>query len=493
MKSRHWLLAPILLYLILQIHGATLGLTDDEAYYWVLAQRPALGYAFHPPAVAWAIWLPQKLFGWFLGVANPGLVRFPAAAFSAAIFGLGIYWLKIAGIAEKQLQRGMWVLLSFAGMYGASWMMVPDLPLIFGWMLLFVSTWKFCSSTKEGGEKITLLGMFLGSTILLLSKYSGILAIGSAGLAVVFLAPGKKRVLGAATLISGAVLAITPVVIWNSQHEWASILYQIRDRHGDRHFSAIRWLRFWAIEAILAGPVLFYTFGLLTRLWTGPREFRISYILIWLVPAFLVFGFQPAFSDFKPHWALVVWIPVFLELAFRYSRGENGRWARAQMALGLPLLAVGLVICHSPVLSYFSQRAGKMDPRVDVTNDMYGWERLREYPGIDLPVVGSRYQTSSQAAFALAGIGRVTFIPRDLKQYDEWPHLQVSEGEGPAWPKLTSRVLFVADNRYDAAPEFRDARCVKVKDLETERKSLLGSFLAKRLLLWECEPLGTQI
>ena len=491
LKSAHWLLAPFLLYLVLQIHGATLGLTDDEAYYWVLAQHPALGYAFHPPAVAWAIWLPQKLLGWLFGSATPGLVRFPAAAFSAAIFGLGIYWLKLAGISETNLKRGALVLLSFAGMYGASWMMVPDLPLFFGWMLLFVSTWKFC---RNQDESFTGLGMFFGAAILLLSKYSGVLALGSAGLAVLFLAPREKRIRGVVILIAGAVAAMVPVLIWNAQHDWASLLYQIRDRHGDAHFSGIRWLRFWAIQAILAGPVLFYSFGLLRR----PKEFRSTYILLWMLPALLVFGLQPAWSDFKPHWALVIWIPVFLDLAFRFAQGEKVRWARAQMAMGLPLVVIGLLICHTPVLSYFSQMAGKTDPRIDVTNDMFGWDRLREYVHSvqakdqlhGIPVVGSRYQTSSQAAFALGSEpGRVSFIPRDLKQMDEWPHLQISDGEGPVWPKLTSRVLFVADNRYDAGPEFRDARCTKVTTLETQRESIFGKFVAKRLTVWDCEPL----
>ena len=36
------------------LHRA-LGLSDDEAYHWVLAHRPAFGYAFHPPGMAWMV------------------------------------------------------------------------------------------------------------------------------------------------------------------------------------------------------------------------------------------------------------------------------------------------------------------------------------------------------------------------------------------------------------------------------------------------------
>ena len=46
-------------------------------------------------------------------------------------------------------------------------------------------------------------------------------------------------------------------------------------------------------------------------------------------------------------------------------------------------------------------------------------------------MVGSRYQTASQAAFSMGEKSRVTFLPRDQKEMDEWPDLRVSEGQGP--------------------------------------------------------------
>ena len=134
-----------------------------------------------------------------------------------------------------------------------------------------------------------------------------------------------------------------------------------------------------------------------------------------------------------------------------------------------------------------------LNPKLDVTNDLYGWsdfpshliklERQGAIPG-NLPVVGSRYQTASQAAFALGAINRVTLIPRDDKQMAEWPNLAVSDGQGPAWPKLLTSVLFVADNRYDAGPEFPGARCRKLESL----KKMRGPFSAREIHVWRCEP-----
>src|SRR4051812_49434897 len=112
---------PVLLFLILFLHGSILGLSDDEAYYWVLSQKLALGYAFHPPAVAWSIWLSEKLIGWIPFLPSESAVRFPAALMSALVFGLSLKWLRNIGVSEENLGRAAAVLLSFAGFFSLSW------------------------------------------------------------------------------------------------------------------------------------------------------------------------------------------------------------------------------------------------------------------------------------------------------------------------------------------------------------------------------------
>ncbi len=467
--------------ILLFVHGATLGLTDDEAYYWVLAQTPALGYAYHPPAVAWSIAFFQKTLGWLFGLGSPALVRLPAAVFSALSVALAMRWLKGLGGAELS-KRGAFIFISFAGIFGASWMIVPDLPLIFGWMLLFVATWEYLQ--KENTSRAHLGCMFVGAALLLLSKYSGVLAIGSAGLAVLLRARGSKRILGALSLVLGSSVALALILIWNAQHEWASILYQLRERHGGGGFSSIRYLRFWAVQLLLVGlPALIFSVSFVRN---SLQSWRQQYLLLWMAPAFLVFCIQPAWSDFKLHWALVVWIPVFLEFAYRYGKGEWVRLARFQMAYALVLVSITVLLSH---VQLFESR----DPRIDVSNDMYGWDKLRVYLAENeelrnLPVLASRYQTASQAAFSLSpqrgGLNNVSLVPRDLKQKDEWPQLtNVVENEGPNWPKLLTRSLYVGDNRYNAGPEFPGAQCERIATLETYRKSL-----AKQILVWDCRP-----
>ncbi len=491
-KCPVWIGVPAVLFAVLYLHGAWLGLTDDEAYYWVLAQRPSLGYAFHPPAVAWSIAAVQSLFGWLLGPASPALVRLPSALYSAGILALALRWLAYAGVSEKNLLRSSWVLLGFAGIFGASWMMVPDLPLFFGWMLAFVSGWRLCFVDRERAPVSVYLALGVGLTLAMLSKYSAVLGVGSAVIAFWLWAPKGVRGRAIGVAFAASVIAAIPVLVWNANHEWGSILYQIRERHGGGGLSWKRYGRFWGSQLLLAGPVLLLLGALLPLRVRALKSDVSRYVAVWAFPAALIFCLQPLWADFKPHWALVVWWPIALEFAWLTGVDEEGsyrRWGRVHVSYGAVVMGVGLLMCHVPVGALVSDRiSGKApNPLFDVTNDMYGWAELKSMAGGEnaaLPIVGSRYQTASQAAFAVGDSDRVTFIPRDIKQRDEWPDLGVSEHQGPAWPRLLKPVLFVTDNRYTAGPEFPGARCEKISSIEKQR----WGYFAKRIDLWRCDP-----
>ena len=92
-KSNRWLFwieffnknkFALLLALALLIQAVTVGLSDDEAYYWVLGQSPAWGYAFHPPGIGWSVWIFQFLLSWAFGSNSVFLTRLPAIIFSVA-------------------------------------------------------------------------------------------------------------------------------------------------------------------------------------------------------------------------------------------------------------------------------------------------------------------------------------------------------------------------------------------------------------------------
>jgi 4-amino-4-deoxy-L-arabinose transferase-like glycosyltransferase len=492
---RSWSWIPLALFLVLLLHASTLGLSDDEAYYWVLAQKLRAGFAFHPPAVIWSIGIFQVLFGWLFGAGSVMLVRLPACLYSAGILRLALSWIDevTKNSADRKILRAALAILAVPGIFALSWMIVPDLPLLFGYMLAFVATWRLCSAGAPERKHLAML--VCGIALSILSKYSGALVVVSSGLAVLVSARREFRLKIFRAILIGSIIGLVPIIIWNATHGWASILYQIKDRHGGAGLSISRYAKFWGSQLLLAGPVTVAAFFMMIKRSRGPGFDQVlRYALIWAVPAALVFCLQPLVSDFKPHWALVAWLPVALWLGCEFSKGFGRWWTKLHLGYGLAVSVLVLLSCHVPIGTLVLGAFGRsFDPKLDVSNDLYGWSALKNdmlltlnRNDISLPLVGSRYQTSSQAAFALADVDRVSFIPRDAKQMDEWPDLKVAEGQGPGWPKLTRPVLFVADNRYDAGPAFAGARCGRLQRYSASR----FGYLAKRIDLWRCEPVG---
>ncbi len=480
-------------FICMVAHSSVLGLSDDEAYYWVLAQKPALGYAFHPPAVAWWIGFCQWLLGSWFGKHCVFLVRLPAILSSTCILGLSLQGLKKMGLAPQQEKRAFFVLLSFSGFFGLSWMMVPDIPLFLSFTLLLVTTWTICFQTSEASiYSYGCLG--IGAFVIILSKYSGILGVGSAACSLFFWASPKRRKKGFLFLGCGVFLALVMIGVWNAQHHWLSLLYQVRDRHQGFHLSWLRYLKFWGIQCVLVGPIaLGSALSLCQAPFCKKRTVLEQYWSVWIIPSALVFCLQPLWAEFKPHWAFLAWWPVFFYLSWKLSK-KNWRWIRFQVFYGLLCSLMMMIHCHYPFVSvlWTHLRGKTMDPRWDVTHDFYGWSTLKPFVHAHLkpemlhwPWVGSRYQTASQAAFALGPEFLVTLLPRSVLEREDWSLLpDLTESTGPEWPILYRPIIYVLDNRYSAPPGFLKADCQKELHYAVKRFGML----AKQFEIWSCVP-----
>ena len=477
-------------FALLCLHSALVGMSDDEAYYWVLSQKLSMGYAYHPPAIAWLIALFDRPLKFIFSENFPLFVRLPAILGTLFIFASATQWMKRAKVNSS---RSSWVLLSFFCLSSLSWMIVPDIPLFIAWSALFYLTWKLCFEKKVPNQ----IYMYAaGSAALaLLSKFSGVLFIFSSIVsALVFCADYHRKKKFISALLFGMMIAAIPILLWNYQHDWGALLYQFRDRHHGS-LSWLRWGRFWLVQFILMGPGLIGFCALLCRDIIFKRTIidrPIWYLCIWAAPA-SVYLIQPLYSDFKLHWVIVFWWPVMMAMAIYSKNNRYWKWMKFQVGYGLAMGCIILLSCHIPWLSHaLSQWKGaQYDPRWDVTNDFYGWNLLRNWldtqaPEEDrqLPVVGSRYQTASQASFALYPQRKVTLLPRDTKERDEWETIDATDTEGPGWPRVLKPVLFVADNRYSTPPEFQGAQCTLLHSLETRRLGVL----AKTVYLWKCVP-----
>jgi 4-amino-4-deoxy-L-arabinose transferase-like glycosyltransferase len=399
------LLAAILgLGLLRAVLAATIGLTEDEAYYRLWALAPAMGYLDHPPMVGWMIAL-----GRWVGGDTPFGIRFPAILVS--LLGPLVLW-RTAAILFGPIAacRAVWIALAMPLLAVGGVLITPDTPSVLFWGL---AGWALAELYASRNANWWLaVGVFAG--LGLVSKYSN-LFVGASILLWLSLSRANRAWLRCWQLWAGGAVAILlalPVVLWNAQHDWASFAKQfgrVAEGHGLTvvylaeliggsvalmspviAVLAVLGLR-RAVRATVAGdpPAALLVAGMLPFL---------AYLLVhslhdrvqanWMAPLY------PAFAVCAALALGVIETPAKPDHAF----GRLGRWA-----VGIGLLLSGLIYWHTvhPLILL----AGQKDP----TSQTRGWrqlaaevERVRAQTGACW-IATSSYATTGQLAYALRG------------------------------------------------------------------------------------------
>ncbi len=199
--------------------AAKAGLVADEAYYWIWSLHPRMSYFDHPPGIAWTIAAFTHLFG-----TNRLGIRMPALLISAAISFL-LY--KMGKEFLKDRWAGAWAVLFVTAslLFSAgAFIITPDSLVI---LFFALTLWQFYHALETGsGRSMMLSGLWFG--LGLLSKYTMVL-LGPLLLLFLLASPARRRWLARPSLWGAGILALilfTPVVLWNSEHDWASFRFQ---------------------------------------------------------------------------------------------------------------------------------------------------------------------------------------------------------------------------------------------------------------------------
>ena len=197
------------------------GITDlipEEAYYWMYAQEPALGYLDHPPMVSWLIGLSTAIFG-----NNEFAVRLPAF-FCWAVAAYFIFRLA-SNLFDKTTAMVTIALMALLPIYFTiGIIMTPDAP--------FYAAWAGCLFFLErvllGERNRAWWGVGLCLGLGLLSKYT-IALLGPAILVFIITdRPSRHWLIRPEPYLAAlvAVLLFSPVMVWNFNHDWASFAFQ---------------------------------------------------------------------------------------------------------------------------------------------------------------------------------------------------------------------------------------------------------------------------
>ncbi|MBV9274149.1 MAG: glycosyltransferase family 39 protein [Verrucomicrobia bacterium] len=381
-------------------------LTPDEAYYYLWAQHPGVGYFSAGPGVAVAVLAGTAL----LGPSELGVRLF------SPLLGLGvslIFFFFARHLYRERLAFWSVVALNLTPVFNLdSLLMTPGILALFFWTAALLCFWF--AIQRSGIWLWALSGALIGCGFL--SSYNNALQLLSVLIFLVLMAKYRIefRRPGVYVLFGVFALSLLPPLIWNQQHDWIGLISLssesfLKDRV--RHFSG--FVEFVTQLLILYSP-LFFIALIATLVAFIPKTFRsskISFLLSFSWPvlaAYALFGFGRGLAPGET-------APAFVSLGllacvWYLDVLPSGRSSRALAAIGLAVAAMFTLFILDPDLL---QRVGlPISYANHPSAHRLGWKTAAEEIGrfrsdfeqkLGEPVflIGNDYRTAAVLSFYL--------------------------------------------------------------------------------------------
>jgi undecaprenyl-diphosphatase len=403
-----------------------LDLSPDEAHYWEWSRRLDLSYYSKGPLVAYLI---RALTGVF-GDSAVG-IRLGAVLLSIA-GSLAIYRLGARAFGDPRAGFLAVVGLQITPLFWAgSLLLTIDPPFLVAWVVALLCLHQ----ALRDGSRLAWLGAGLAVGLGLLAKYTMLFVLPGL-LLYAWRAPEARRQImrpGAWAAAALALLAFSPVVVWNLGHGWVSARHVASQGRG----AGFEWdepLAFLGSQLLLLTPLVAGLLG--WALWVGIREGLVRgrepyrFLVAFAVPILAFYALLSLQGKVQANWAAAAYPSLAVAAAGallerRARLGAAGRRAQARLlaataGCALVLVAVGHVMGPLGV-----------PPRLDPTARLRGWEQLgaavtaawRKMPTPARTfLVADRYQITSELAF-YGPRGAPSYnvnLGRRLNQYDFW-------------------------------------------------------------------------
>jgi 4-amino-4-deoxy-L-arabinose transferase-like glycosyltransferase len=384
----------------------SLGLGVDESYTLAISRDLSLSYFDHPPLHQWIAHFAAVAFGENVAARLPFIALFAVTGWIYYRLTLDLFGSLPALIAIFALNVAPFFFAS-----AGSWI-VPDGPLL---LALAAAAWALARlffATPSDRASVWRLWLAAGLCLGLagLSKYSA--ALSAAGIVgFIVLAHSQRRWLKDPALYAAAVLAatmMTPVILWNVRHGWASFAFQSARGAPAGGLRAAQVLAMALGEIVYLSPWIFapLTAALISVCRSREDERRL-FLLCLSLPPIALFTITPLWGARGfPHWTMPGWFFTFALLGAWTA--ESGftlralrRWAVISSGLLAALTTVAVVQAATGLPFRFA--VGPPGP-ADPTLEAFGWNALRDAPIFRPPpafVVATRWLDAGKIALAL--------------------------------------------------------------------------------------------
>jgi 4-amino-4-deoxy-L-arabinose transferase-like glycosyltransferase len=350
-----------------------MGLGMDESYTTAISRDLHLSYFDHPPLHQWIAHLGGELFGYGRWARLPFIALFAGSTWLMYRLGARLYGEAAGWWAALALNLSI-----FFSVAAGEWVL-PDGPLMFCELGAALTLARLLF--PKAGEAERPWALWLGFAAWIgaatLAKYQGAtIGLGFA-LAILLLPEGRRRLGHPAPYIAAllALAIISPVIVWNAQHQWISFTFQA-GRGVAHHFNPGGLVAALVAEAGLLTPWL-----AVPLVWAVVKAFRSPdaksrFLLIAAAPTLILFNLLPLIgAKVLPHWPMPGWLLLFPLLGWALAgsvRAWPKRWAWIS-AVALVLLW-GVAVSDAAT-AWIKDAAPKL--KTDPTAEAISWTRLR--------------------------------------------------------------------------------------------------------------------
>ena len=299
-----------------------------------------LSFYDHPPLVAWLIWL---------GTAVAGDTEFGVriGAFLCGLITMGFLYALAQNLYDKSTAIRTALLLAILPFtFATGFLMTTDAPVMAAW----AATLYYMERALVANRSSAWLGMGIAFGLGILSKYTlGLLGIAALLFAIVD--PVARRWLIRPHPYLAALLALllfSPVIIWNLEHHWSSIVFQSSRVRGvgDDLFS----LHLMLVDLlVLLSPV-----GLVAALWALlPKNLpngsemahrRTLFVCIFTGVPLIIFIVLSMFDSLRFHWTAPLWLAIVPAMAWIMGQAVNPRSMAGRIqAAWKPTITISIV------------------------------------------------------------------------------------------------------------------------------------------------------